>query len=118
MIYTFNIKISGNPYKKLIRLPNNPNIAIVVFSLIGKHNSQENSNVNAIIAEHPQTKKYIIKKNILFTCIAIIKIANKTVTKALQILNTDLNDLSFFIAVPTHISPIKPAITPTNTKLL
>jgi outer membrane PBP1 activator LpoA protein len=48
----------------------------------------------------------------------MIKIPNNTVTKPLHILNTNLNDFVFLIAVPTHISPIKPAITPANTKLL
>jgi len=57
VIYTFRIKISGIPYKKLRRLPKNPNIAIVVFSLNGKHNSQENSKVKAIMAELPHNKK-------------------------------------------------------------
>lgn len=71
-----------------------------------------------MIAEHPHTKKYIIKKKTLFTCIEIINIPNKTVHKALHILNTFLKDLVFFIAVPTQISPIKPAITPASTKLL
>jgi hypothetical protein len=115
---TFRISNSGIAWKKLIKFPKNPNIAIVVLSLIGKHNSQENSNVNAIIADEPHTKKYMIKKKTLFTCMDMIKIPNNTVTKPLHILNTNLNDFVFLIAVPTHISPIKPAITPANTKLL
>lgn len=45
------------PYKKFSKFPKNPNIAIVVFSLIGKHNSHENSKVSAIIAELPHIKK-------------------------------------------------------------
>lgn len=115
---TFNISNSGIAYRKLIKFPKNPSIAMVVLSLMGKHNSQENSNVRAMMADEPHTKKYMIKKNTLFTCIDMIRMPNNTVTKPLHILNTNLNDFVFLIAVPTQISPINPAMTPANTKLL
>lgn len=50
--------------------------------------------------------------------IAIIITANKHVTNKLHIRKTFLYDYVLLIAVPTHTSPIKPAITPINTKLL
>lgn len=56
-VFTLRIKISGIDYPKFIKFPINPNIAIVVFSLTGKLNSQANSKLRAMIAEHPQTQK-------------------------------------------------------------